>query len=47
MTNTIVTANFTFSKQSKFSSCVSKNGIFSLYGRSVSIFKIYADRMNP
>ncbi|MEL7647655.1 MAG: hypothetical protein AAGU76_06150 [Sedimentibacter sp.] len=47
MTNTIVAADFTFSKQSKFSSSVSKNGIFTLYGRSVSIFKISADCMNP
>lgn len=33
-------ANFTVNKQCKFSSSVSKNGISSVYGRSVSIFNM-------
>ena len=33
-------ANFTVNKQCKFSSSVSKNGISSVYGRSVSIINM-------
>lgn len=43
MNSTIDTANLTMNKQCKFSSSVSKNGIFSFYGRSVSIFSINTD----
>lgn len=43
MSNTIKTANFVLNEQYKFSSSVSKNGIFSIDGRSVSIFSINTD----
>lgn len=43
MNSTIDTANYIMNKQCKFSSSVSKNGIFSNDGRSVSIFSINAD----
>lgn len=38
MVQTICAVNSLFDKECKFSSCVSKNGIFPIYGRSVSIF---------
>lgn len=48
MTNTVDTANFILNKQCKFSSSVSKNGIFTYDGRSVSIFRINTDNcINP
>ncbi|WP_312698958.1 hypothetical protein [Sedimentibacter sp.] len=40
MVKTFSSANFTVNKQCKFSSSVSKNGISSVYGRSVSIFSM-------
>ncbi len=44
MTNTVGTAN----KLCKFSSSVSKNGIFAHDGRSVSIFRLNTDDcINP
>jgi len=42
MITAIDTANFKFNKQCKFSSSISKNGIFSFLGRSVSIFRTYS-----
>ena len=45
MNNTFGTAKFILNKQSKFSSSVSKNGIFANDGRGVSIFSINADEL--
>lgn len=39
MNEATYTADFILNKQCKFSSSVSKNGIFSICGRSVSIFR--------
>lgn len=45
MNNAVRTEKFILNKQSKFSSSVSKNGIFTNDGRSVSIFSINADKL--